>query len=63
VIATIELALAIIAEASFSYLGVGMPPTQPSLSTLIRVGNAFLFSGQWWIALFPAALAPCCRWP
>ena len=54
VIATIELALAIIAEASLSYLGVGMPPTQPSLGTLIRVGNAFLFSGEWWIALFPA---------
>ncbi|HYC64769.1 MAG TPA: ABC transporter permease [Reyranellaceae bacterium] len=55
VIATIELALAIIAEASLSYLGVGMPPTQPSLGTLIRVGNAFLFSGEGWIALFPAA--------
>ena len=54
VIATIELALAIIAEASLSYLGVGMPPTQPSLGTLIRVGNAFLFSGEWWIVLFPA---------
>ncbi len=54
VIATIELALAIIAEASLSYLGVGMPPTQPSLGTLIRVGNAFLFSGEWWIVIFPA---------
>jgi peptide/nickel transport system permease protein len=54
VIATIELALAIIAEASLSYLGVGMPATQPSLGTLIRIGNAFLFSGEWWIALFPA---------
>ena len=55
VIATIELALAIIAEASLSYLGVGMPPTQPSLGTLIRIGNAFLFSGEWWIVMFPAA--------
>ena len=55
VIATIELALAIIAEASLSYLGVGMPATQPSLGTLIRIGNAFLFSGEWWIAIFPAA--------
>jgi len=54
VIATIELALAIIAEASLSYLGVGMPPTQPSLGTLIRIGNAFLFSGEWWIVIFPA---------
>ncbi|MFO1087931.1 MAG: ABC transporter permease [Reyranellaceae bacterium] len=54
VIATIELALAIIAEASLSYLGVGMPATQPSLGTLIRIGNAFLFSGEWWIAIFPA---------
>ncbi|MFO1157445.1 MAG: ABC transporter permease [Reyranellaceae bacterium] len=54
VIATIELALAVIAEASLSYLGVGMPATQPSLGTLIRIGNAFLFSGEWWIAIFPA---------
>ena len=54
VIATIELALAIIAEASLSYLGVGMPPTQPSLGTLIRIGSAYLFSGEWWIVLFPA---------
>ena len=53
VIETIELALAIIAEASLSYLGVGMPATQPSLGTLIRIGNAFLFSGEWWIVIFP----------
>ena len=46
-------ALAVIAEASLSYLGVGMPATQPSLGTLIRIGNAFLFSGEWWIVLFP----------
>ena len=54
VIATIELALAVIAEASLSYLGVGMPATQPSLGTLIRIGSAFLFSGEWWIVIFPA---------
>jgi peptide/nickel transport system permease protein len=54
VIATIELALAVIAEASLSYLGVGMPATQPSLGTLIRIGNAFLFSGEWWIVIFPS---------
>jgi len=54
VIATIGLALAVIAEASLSYLGVGMPPTQPSLGTLIRIGNSFLFSGEWWIVLFPS---------
>ena len=44
---------AIITEATLSFLGVGMPPTTPSLGTLIRVGNDFLFSGEWWIALFP----------
>jgi peptide/nickel transport system permease protein len=55
VIATIYLANAIITEATLSFLGVGVPPTQPSLGTLIRVGNAFLFSGEWWITLFPAA--------
>lgn len=54
VIATINLALAIIEEATLSFLGVGVPPTQPSLGTLIRVGQQFLFSGEWWILLFPA---------
>lgn len=55
VIATISLALAIIAEATLSFLGVGAPPTQPSLGTLIRIGQDFLFSGEWWILAFPAA--------
>ena len=54
VIATISLALAIIAEATLSFLGVGAPPTQPSLGTLIRVGQGFLFSGEYWILLYPA---------
>ena len=54
VIATINLALAVIEEATLSFLGVGMPPTQPSLGTLIRIGQQFLFSGEWWILFFPA---------
>ncbi len=54
VIATIGLALAIIAEATLSFLGVGMPPTTPSLGTLINTGQDFLFSGEWWILFFPA---------
>ncbi len=54
VIGTIGLALAIIAEATLSFLGVGVPPTQPSLGTLIRIGQGFLFSGEWWILLFPS---------
>lgn len=54
VIATISLALAIIAEATLSFLGVGAPPTEPSLGTLIRIGQGFLFSGEWWILLFPS---------
>ena len=54
VIATISLALAIIAEATLSFLGVGAPATQPSLGTLIRIGQGFLFSGEWWILLFPS---------
>jgi peptide/nickel transport system permease protein len=53
VIATIQLATAIITEATLSFLGLGMPPTEPSLGTLIRVGNNFLFSGEWWVAVFP----------
>ncbi len=53
VIATINLGQAIIAEATLSFLGVGLPPTQPSLGTLIRIGNDFLFSGEWWITVFP----------
>ena len=54
VIATIGLALAIITESTLSFLGVGVPPTTPSLGTLIRFGNSFLFSGEWWITFFPA---------
>ncbi|BCX18376.1 MAG: ABC transporter permease [Geminicoccaceae bacterium] len=54
VIGTIGLALAIISEATLSFLGVGVPPTTPSLGTLIRIGNDFLFSGEWWITLFPS---------
>ncbi|MDR6289298.1 peptide/nickel transport system permease protein [Inquilinus ginsengisoli] len=53
VIATINLALAIITEATLSFLGVGVPPTSPSLGTLISIGNRFLFSGEWWITIFP----------
>jgi peptide/nickel transport system permease protein len=55
VLATIGLALAIVAEATLSFLGVGVPPTTPSLGTLIRIGQSFLFSGEWWITFFPAA--------
>ncbi|NKB59320.1 MAG: ABC transporter permease subunit [Alphaproteobacteria bacterium] len=54
VLGTIGLALAVITEATLSFLGVGVPPTTPSLGTLIRIGNNFLFSGEWWITLFPA---------
>ena len=54
VIATINLAMAILIEATLSFLGVGMPPTNPSLGTLIRVGNEFLFSGVWWVVIFPS---------
>ena len=53
VIATINMATAITTEATLSFLGVGVPVTQPSLGTLIRVGNDFLFSGEWWITIFP----------
>jgi peptide/nickel transport system permease protein len=56
VIATINLALAILTEATLSFLGVGVPPTQPSLGTLVRVGNEYLFSGDWWISIFPGAM-------
>jgi peptide/nickel transport system permease protein len=53
VIATINLALAIITEATLSFLGVGLPPTEPSLGTMIQVGNKYLFSGSWWMVIFP----------
>jgi len=55
VIATISIAVAILTEATLSFLGVGVPPTKPSLGTLIRIGNDFLFSGEWWIVIFPGA--------
>ncbi|HTW69718.1 MAG TPA: ABC transporter permease [Acetobacteraceae bacterium] len=53
VIGTLGLGLAVVAEATLSFLGVGLPPTQPSLGTLIRFGNDFLFSGQWWVTIYP----------
>lgn len=53
VIATLNLGLAVLDEATLSFLGVGLPPTEPSLGTLIRIGNNFLFSGEWWITIFP----------
>jgi len=56
VLATVHLATAIITEATLSFLGVGVPPTAPSLGTLIRVGNDFLFSGEWWITIFPGLM-------
>jgi peptide/nickel transport system permease protein len=56
VIATINLGLAVLTEATLSFLGVGVPSLYPSLGTLIRIGNEFLFSGLWWITLFPAFL-------
>jgi peptide/nickel transport system permease protein len=56
VLATIHVATAIITEATLSFLGVGVPPTSPSLGTLIRTGNDFLFSGEWWITLFPGLM-------
>jgi peptide/nickel transport system permease protein len=56
VIATINLAGAVLTEATLSFLGVGMPPTYPSLGTLIRIGNDYVFSGVWWIAVLPAAV-------
>ena len=56
VLSTIQVAQAIIIEATLSFLGVGVPPTSPSLGTLIRIGNDFLFSGEWWITIFPGAM-------
>ncbi len=53
VIATLNLGLAVLDEATLSFLGVGLAPTEPSLGTLIRIGNNFLFSGEWWITIFP----------
>ena len=56
VLATIQVASAIITEATLSFLGVGAPPTSPSLGTLIRIGNDYLFSGEWWITIFPGLM-------
>jgi peptide/nickel transport system permease protein len=56
VLATLHVGAAIITEATLSFLGVGVPPTQPSLGTLIRIGNDFLFSGEWWITVFPGVM-------
>ena len=56
VLATIQVGQAILTEATLSFLGVGVPATSPSLGTLIRIGNEFLFSGEWWITIFPGAM-------
>ena len=53
VIGTLGLGIAVLTESTLSFLGVGVPPTEPSLGTLIRIGNNFLFSGEWWMAIFP----------
>ncbi|TRW97212.1 ABC transporter permease [Paracoccus sp. M683] len=53
VAATLSFGMAILTEATLSFLGIGMPPGQPSLGTLIRIGNQYLFSGMWWIVIFP----------
>ncbi len=55
VLTTLGLGIAVLTEATLSFLGVGLPPTRPSLGTLIRYGNDFLFSGQWWVTIFPGA--------
>ena len=54
VIGTIDLAVAILLEATLSFLGVGVPPNQPSLGSLIRIGTEYIFSGEWWIVIFPS---------
>lgn len=54
VIGTVDLAVAILLEATLSFLGVGVPPNQPSLGTLIRIGTEYIFSGEWWIVIFPS---------
>lgn len=59
VIGCIGVATAILTEASLSFLGVGVPPTQPSLGTLIRIGQSYLFSGQWWMTVFPSLTLVC----
>ena len=55
VILTVDLAVAVLLEATLSFLGVGVPPNQPSLGTLIRIGTEYMFSGEWWIVIFPSA--------
>ena len=53
VLATIQIAVAIVIEATLSFIGLGVPPTEPSLGTLIRIGNNYMLSGEWWLAIFP----------
>jgi len=54
VIMTVDLAVAVLLEATLSFLGVGVPADQPSLGTLIRIGTSYMFSGEWWVVLFPS---------
>ena len=56
VLGTVHVAMAVMTEATLSFLGVGVPPTTPSLGTLIRIGNDYLFSGEWWMTIVPGAV-------
>lgn len=56
VISTVQVANAIISEASLSFLGLGMPPSQPSLGSLISAGFDYIFSGSWWITVIPGVV-------
>lgn len=54
VIFTVQIANAIVAEAALSFLGLGMPATEPSLGSLISAGFAYMFAGSWWICVLPS---------
>jgi len=56
VILTVDLAVAVLLEATLSFLGIGVPANQPSLGTLIRIGTEYMFSGEWWIVIFPSGM-------
>lgn len=56
VLAMLQVAVAIVTEATLSFLGLGTPLTEPSLGALIQVGSQYLFSGIWWVVIFPGAM-------
>ncbi len=55
VVVAVDLAVVIMLEATLSFLGVGVPLTEPSLGMMIAIGKDYIYAGMWWMVVFPGA--------